>query len=166
MNIQWFLYSPSFICSFSHSLSRLLVGTELLSHISLIRFCVHFSFCCIIKQLVDCLEQNICYNKTSFHPTNSWDFIRSEGELKFRTIEESIYIRVNIPPLNRNIGKFNLQHIWDGILINTPGLKIKRYAQDIGHAQSTQTNTPMHFFTGSMEHAQRTPLSEHAYITP
>ena len=34
--------------------------------------CVDFSFCCIIKQFVDSLEQNICCNKTSFHPTNSW----------------------------------------------------------------------------------------------
>ena len=66
-----------------------------------------------------------------------------------RTIKESIYIRVNNPILNRNIGKFNLHHIWDRVLY-TPGLKIKRYAQDIGHAQSTQPNTPMHFFTGSM----------------
>ena len=64
------------------------------------------------------------------------------------------------PTLNRNIGKFNLHHIWDRVLLNTPGLKIKRHAQDIGHDQSTQPNTPMQFFTGSMEHAQRTPLSE------
>ena len=82
-----------------------------------------------------------------------------------RTIKESICIRVNNPTLNRNIGKFNLHHIWDRVLLKTPGLKIKRHAQDIGHAQSSQPNSPMHFFTGSMEHAQRTPLSKHAHIT-
>ena len=75
------------------------------------------------------------------------------------TIKESTYIRDNNPTLNRNIGMFNLDHIWDRVLLNTPGLKIKRHAQDIGHAQSTQPNTPMQFFTGSMEHAQRIPLS-------
>ena len=33
---------------------------------------VDFSFCCcIIKQLVDSLEQNICWCKTSFHPTTA-----------------------------------------------------------------------------------------------
>ena len=81
------------------------------------------------------------------------------------TIKESIYIRVNNSTLNRNTGKFNLHHIWDRVLLNTPGFKIKRHEQHIGHAQSTQPNTPMHIFTGSMEHAQRTPLSEHAHRT-
>ena len=52
-------------------------------------------------------------------------------------LKESIYIRVNNPTLNRNIGKFNLHHVWDRVLRNTPGLKIKMDAQDIGHAQST-----------------------------
>ena len=62
-----------------------------------------------------------------------------------RTINESIYIRVNNPTLNRDIGKFNLHHIWDRVLLNTPGLKIKRHVQNIGHAQSTQPNTPCTF---------------------
>ena len=39
-----------------------------------------------------------------------------------RTIKEAIYIRVNNPTLNRNIGKFNLNHIWDRVLLNTHGL--------------------------------------------
>ena len=82
-----------------------------------------------------------------------------------RTIKESICIRVNNPTLNRNIGKFNLHHIWDRVLLNTPGLKIKRHAHDIGHAQSTQPNTPMQFFTGSIEHTQRTSLTEHVHRT-
>ena len=67
-----------------------------------------------------------------------------------RTIKESIYIRVNNPTLNRNIGKFNLHHTWDRVPLNTLGIKIKKHAQVIGHAQSTQHNTPMHFFTGFM----------------
>ena len=60
-----------------------------------------------------------------------------------KTIKESIYIGVTNPTLNRNIGTFNLHHIQDRVLLNTPGLKIKRHAQDIGHAQWTQPNTPM-----------------------
>ena len=51
----------------------------------------------------------------------------------------------NNPTLNRNIGKLNLHNIWDRVFLNTPGLKIKRHAQDNGHAHSTQSNTPMHF---------------------
>ena len=104
------------------------------------------------------------------HPTTQDNFqiIGSEDHGIARTIKISIYIRVNNPTLNRNIGKFNLHPIWDRVLLNTSGLKIKRHAQAIGHVQSTQpntptplnqpnTNTPMQFFTGSMEHAQRTP---------
>ena len=42
-----------------------------------------------------------------------------------RNIKEPIYIRVNDPTLNNNIGKFNLSHIWDRVLLNTKGLTLK-----------------------------------------
>ena len=56
-----------------------------------------------------------------------------------RNIKESIFTRVNNPTLNRNICKFNLPHIWDRVLLNTPGLTLKRHAQAVRHANS---NTP------------------------
>ena len=40
-----------------------------------------------------------------------------------RTIKKSIYIRVNNPTLNRNVGKYSLHHVWDGVLFNTSDLK-------------------------------------------
>ena len=40
------------------------------------------------------------------------------------TIKESIYIRVNNPTLNRNTGTYNLPHIWDRDLFDTPDLKV------------------------------------------
>ena len=43
-----------------------------------------------------------------------------------RNIKESIYIRVNNPTLNNNIGKFNLSHIWDRVLLNTNGLTLNK----------------------------------------
>ena len=43
-----------------------------------------------------------------------------------RNIKESIYIRVNNPTLNNNIGKFNLSHIWDRVLLNTKGLTLNK----------------------------------------
>ena len=43
-----------------------------------------------------------------------------------RYIKESIFIRVNNPTLNNNIGKFNLPHICGRVLINTPGLKLNK----------------------------------------
>ena len=56
------------------------------------------------------------------HPTtqDNYQIIGSKDHGIARTIKESIYIRVNNPTLKRNIGKFNLHHIWDRVLLNTP----------------------------------------------
>ena len=53
---------------------------------------------------------------------NNFQIIGREGHNLSRNIKESIYIRVNNPTLNNNIGKFNLPHIWDSVLLNTKGL--------------------------------------------
>ena len=47
-----------------------------------------------------------------------------EDQGQARNIKESIFIRVNNPTLNQNIGKYNVSHIWDRVLFNTPGLKL------------------------------------------
>ena len=62
-----------------------------------------------------------------YHTTNQNNFqiIGREGHNLARNIKESIYIRVNNPTLNNNIGKFNLSHIWDRVLLNTKGLTLK-----------------------------------------
>ena len=72
------------------------------------------------------------------HPTsqNNFQIIGREGHGLARNIKESVFIRVNNPTLNRNIGKFNLPHMWDRVWLNTPGLNLKRHAQAIGHANS------------------------------
>ena len=61
------------------------------------------------------------------HPTNQNNFqiVGREGHNLARNIKEAIYIRVNNPSLNNNIGKFNLSHIWDRVLLNTKGLTLK-----------------------------------------
>ena len=61
------------------------------------------------------------------HTTNQNNFqiVGREGHNLARNIKESIYIRVNNPSLNNNIGKFNLSHIWDRVLLNTKGLTLK-----------------------------------------
>ena len=48
--------------------------------------------------------------KTSFHQYRA-SFIR-------------VYIRVNNPSLNKNIGKYHLPHIWDEVLHNISELKL------------------------------------------
>ena len=57
---------------------------------------------------------------------NNFQIIGREGHNLARNIKESINIRVNNPPLNNNIGKFNLSHIWDRVLPNTKGLTLNR----------------------------------------
>ena len=79
------------------------------------------------------------------HPTshNNFQIIGREGHSLAGNIKESIFIRVNNPILNRNIGKFNLAHIWDRVLLKTPGLNLKRHAQAIGHVNFNNSNTPL-----------------------
>ena len=74
------------------------------------------------------------------HPTNQSNFqvIGREGHNIARNIKESIYIRVNNPTLNHNIGKFNLSHIWDRVLINAKGLTLNNHGNNI----NTQPTNP------------------------
>ena len=68
------------------------------------------------------------HNNQTNHPINHSNLkIKGrEGHHLSRYIKESIFIRVNNPTLNNNIGKFNLPHIWDRVLINIPGLKLNK----------------------------------------
>ena len=55
---------------------------------------------------------------------DNFNIIGREGQDLTRLIKESIYIRVNNPTLNRNIGKFQLNCIWDRVLFSTPNIKV------------------------------------------
>ena len=68
------------------------------------------------------------YSNHTGHPTSHDNFqiIGREGHSLVRNIKEFIIIRVNNPTLNRNISKFNLSHIWDRVLLKTPGLNLKK----------------------------------------
>ena len=67
-------------------------------------------------------NDNITGHKTS---VENFKIIEREGHGISRAIKEAICIRVNNPTLNRNVGKYNLPHIWDRGLFATPELKIK-----------------------------------------
>ena len=77
------------------------------------------------------------------HPTshNNFQIIGREGHSLARNIKESTFIRVNNPTLNRKIGKFNLPYIWDRVLLNMPGLNLKRHVQVFGHVNGNNSNT-------------------------
>ena len=61
---------------------------------------------------------------TTMATADCFNIIGREDRDLARTIKEAIYIRVNNPSLNRNLGKYHLSHLWDRVLFNTPGLKI------------------------------------------
>ena len=45
-----------------------------------------------------------------------------------KSIKEAILVRVNDPSLKGNIGKYQLPHIWDEVMVNSPALKLKSTA--------------------------------------
>ena len=56
---------------------------------------------------------------------NNFSIVGREEQKLSRLIKESMFIRVNNPSLNKNIGKFHLPHVWDEVLINNIKLKLK-----------------------------------------
>ena len=57
---------------------------------------------------------------------DNFSIVGSEDQNLMRTIKEALYIRVNNPSLNRNIGKYHLPHIWDEVLLNIAELMLKQ----------------------------------------
>ena len=55
---------------------------------------------------------------------DNFSIVGREDQNLRRTIKEALYIRVNNPSLNRNIGKYHLPHIWDEVLYNTSDLNL------------------------------------------
>ena len=56
---------------------------------------------------------------------DKFSIVGKEDQNLLRTIKEALYIRVNNPSLNKNIGKYHLQHIWDEVLHNISELKLE-----------------------------------------
>ena len=56
---------------------------------------------------------------------DNFSLVGREGHGFSRTIQESAFYRVSNPTLNRNSGKHNLPHVWDGVQVNMPELQIK-----------------------------------------
>ena len=66
------------------------------------------------------------YNITGHEVSlDNFSIVAREDQNIARTIKEAILIRVNDPSLNRNIGKYQLPHIWDEVLVKSPELKFK-----------------------------------------
>ena len=56
---------------------------------------------------------------------DNFSIVGMEDQNITRTIKEAISIRVNDPSVNRNVGKYQLPHIWDEVLAKSPEHKLK-----------------------------------------
>ena len=56
---------------------------------------------------------------------NNFNIVGRKDLNQMRTIKDPLYIRVNDPSLNRNVGKYPLPYVWDEVLFNTSELKLK-----------------------------------------
>ena len=56
---------------------------------------------------------------------DNFSIVGREDQSMARTIREALLITVNDPSLNRNIGKYQLPHVWDEVLVKSPELKLK-----------------------------------------
>ena len=54
-----------------------------------------------------------------------FNIIHREAQGTSRNIKQAMFIWVNDPYLNRNLGKYQLPHVWDNILQDTPMLQLK-----------------------------------------
>ena len=60
------------------------------------------------------------YNTTGLDISiDNFSIVGREDHNIARSIKEVILIRVNDPSLNGNIGKYQLPHIWDEVLVNS-----------------------------------------------
>ena len=66
------------------------------------------------------------FNTTGHNITiDNFSIVGREDRSLNRAIKEALYIRVNNPSLNRNIGKYHLPHIWVEVQFNTSEQKVK-----------------------------------------
>ena len=57
---------------------------------------------------------------------DNFSIVDKQDQSIARIIKEGILIRVNDPSLNRNIGKYQLPHIWDEVLVKSPELNLNK----------------------------------------
>ena len=66
------------------------------------------------------------YFKTTGHEVSldNFSIVGRDDQSMTRAIREAMLIRVNDQSLNRNIGKYQLPHIWDEVLVKSPDLQL------------------------------------------
>ena len=75
---------------------------------------------------------------------DNFSIVGREAQNLCRWIKEGLYIRVNNPSLNKNMGKYHLPHIWDEVLHNTSELKLKQIPYPSAPQGTTSTGREPH----------------------
>ena len=66
------------------------------------------------------------YNTTGHATTvDNFSMVGMEEKNHAWSVKEAIFIWVNDPSLNKNIGNYQLPHIWDEVLVSLPEPKLK-----------------------------------------
>ena len=68
---------------------------------------------------------------------DNFSIVGREDQNLMRLIKEAIYIRVNNPSLNKNIGKYHLHHIWDEVLNNITELNYNKHKDPVAITSAT-----------------------------
>ena len=91
------------------------------------------------------------HSTTTGHPMDSEQFsiVHKEVNNHFMTIKEAMFICVQDPTLNRNLGKYQLLHIWDHLLCASPTLQHKPSSLP---APPPHLSHPYWFCTSSIGH--------------
>ena len=80
-----------------------------------------------ISEQLKALSPIYTHSNQTGHPLdpNFFNIINKETLGFSRTTKEAVFIRVNDPTLNRNLRKYQLLHVWDSVLQETPTLQLK-----------------------------------------
>ena len=80
-----------------------------------------------VKEPLRALSPVHQHNNTTGHPVSPdcFTIVHRESQGNIRNIKEAMFIWVNDPSLNRNLGKCQLPNIWAHILQDTPALQLK-----------------------------------------
>ena len=89
----------------------------------------------------------ICHHSTTTgHPMdpNQVNIVHKEVNSHSRTIKEAMFIHVQDPTLNRNLGKYLLPHIWDHLLqaLTNPPVQVNQPTNQLNSHITPPTGSP------------------------
>ena len=94
-------------------------------------------------------QYSITAHPQGIHWTHNFNIICKEVHSYSWTIKEAMFICVNDRTLKRNLGKYQLLHVWDNILQASPMLQLKPSS-----LPSSTNPLPYQYITPTLAHTQ------------